>query len=246
MNDKVTGNNESAMDTELSEAHKVFRKILTIQELMGFHRHQKMAKGGPMSDPTKGRGRILALLKLKDGIATREMAQILGIRVSSLNEVLAKMEKDGYIERVQSEEDGRVMLVSLTDKGREEEQPQTRFHDRMFAGMSDEELASLGALLDRVIANIESELGEDAQVLLEESRKRREEFFGRFGEPGFGPGPHGGRGHGCRRHGGPGHGPHGEQDDRPFDPDDHHMHHAHGHGKGCGCPHRHHGEPADC
>ena len=187
-------------------------------------RHQRMAKGGPMSDPTRGRGRILALLKLKDGIATREMAQILGIRVSSLNEVLAKMEKDGYIERVQSEQDKRVMLVSLTEKGREEEQPQSRFHDRMLAGFADEELEAFDALLDKVIANLEAELGDDAQSLLEENRKRRKEFFERFGEPGFGPGPggpgpdgHGPGGPGCKRHGGPGgHGGHGH----------HHLHQA--------------------
>ena len=150
----------------------VFEKLLNVQRIMGMVRHQKMAERGPTADPTRGRGRIIALLKLCDGIPTREVAQILGIRVSSLNEVLAKMERDGLVERVQSEKDKRVMLVNLTDKGREEEQ-ETRLHAKLLAGFDEEELAAFDAGLDKIIANLEAELGEDAQVLLEEGLLRR-------------------------------------------------------------------------
>ena len=164
----------------------VFEKLLNVQRIMRMLRHQKMAERGPAADPTRGRGRIIALLKLCDGIPTRDIAQILGIRVSSLNEVLAKMERDGLVERVQSEEDKRVMLVNLTDKGREEEQ-ETHLPDKLFAGFDEQELAAFDAGLDKIIGNLEGELGEDAQTLLEEGLLKR--LHRRYG-PGPGRGPH--------------------------------------------------------
>ena len=50
------------------------------------HRHSS-----PTSDATRGQGRILAFLKLRDGISTRDLAYLLDLRVSSLNELLAKL-----------------------------------------------------------------------------------------------------------------------------------------------------------
>ena len=224
----------------------VFEKLLNVQRIMGMLRRQKTAERGPTADPTRGRGRIIALLKLSDGIPTRDIAEILGVRVSSLNEVLAKMERDGLVERVQSEEDKRVMLVNLTDKGREEEQ-ETHLPDKLLAGFSEEELAALNEALDKIIANLETELGEDAQALLERGllRKLHRRYghghcHGTYGGPGdrgprdgegdlhahqdlFGNhGPHlcDGPGRGSRGcHGGPGgHGPHDgfDQNGEPF------------------------------
>ena len=69
-------------------------------------------------DTTRGQGRILAALKLKDGIATRELAYVLGIRVPSLNEALSKLENAGHIVREPDPRDRRVQLITLTDSGR--------------------------------------------------------------------------------------------------------------------------------
>lgn len=49
----------------------------------------------------------MAFLKLRDGIRTRDLAYLLDIRISSLNELLAKLEKNGYITREPSQEDRR-------------------------------------------------------------------------------------------------------------------------------------------
>lgn len=229
------------MATSNEKNREVFGKLLDLQRTMGMVHHRKMMERGPASDPMRGRGRIIALLKLKDGVSTREMAKILGIRVSSLNEVLAKLEKDGLVTRAASDEDRRVMLVYLTDKGREEQQGE-RFSNKLFVGFDEVELDAFGASLDKALSNAEAELGEDAQTTLEEARRRREEFFGHHGGPdwdcggmhghGHGPGgvpfPHDGfegDGHGW------GAGPHlcGDDGERP--------HHASGHGHGRGLGH---------
>lgn len=155
----------------------VFRKFMDIQHLMHAAHRNKKAQCGPMGDTTHGKGRILALLKLKDGIATKDMAQIVGIRVSSLNETLAKLEHEGLVTRTPAEDDKRVMLVSLTDAGKQVQQPEKHFPDRVFADFNDEELTSLEANLDKMIANLETELGSDAKESLESMRQARKEFF---------------------------------------------------------------------
>ena len=52
---------------------------------------------GPLGDASRGQGRILAFLQIKDGLSTKELSYMLDIRVSSLNEMLAKLEKGGFI-----------------------------------------------------------------------------------------------------------------------------------------------------
>ena len=252
---------------EENKERAVFQKFMDVKHIMRAAHHRKMAQGGPACDPTRGRGRILTLLKLKDGVATKDMAQILGIRVSSLNETLAKLEKDGLIERTPSEEDKRVMLVSLTEAGRAQAQPAGRFPARMFEGFSEDELAAFEGYLDRITANLEADLGEDAQEYLQNMREARETFMkcGPQNFPGprgpHGPhdyGPHGGRcGHGPGEFGPHGphdggceHGPHGEGEGPrgphgggcghgPHGPHHHHHPHGCGHGPGEFGPHGH-------
>ena len=76
---------------------ELFDKYMLIRQMVEAVRNKNTSKLGPLGDTTRGRGRVLALLKQKDGVSTKEMATVMGIRVSSLNEVLGKMEKDGKI-----------------------------------------------------------------------------------------------------------------------------------------------------
>ena len=56
---------------------------------------------------------------------------------------LARMEAEGLVERRQSEEDGRVQLLFLTDAGRAAEQPELDLPKRLLSDFSDEELQSV-------------------------------------------------------------------------------------------------------
>lgn len=55
----------------------------------------------------------------KDGISVSEIGDRLMLDNGTLSPMLKKMEKTGYIERTRSKEDDRVVIVSLTNKGRE-------------------------------------------------------------------------------------------------------------------------------
>ena len=166
-------------------------------------------------------------MKLKDGIATRELAYVLGIRVPSLNEALSKLENAGYIVREPDPRDRRVQLITLTDLGRAltnqmgEGEPEG---DNIFEVLTEQERANLNDYLDRLIARMHEDLpdleadrqewekaarermGDDAFEAWAAQAQERGGFgalagFGPLG--GFGPG-FGSQGFGPRGFGGPG------------------------------------------
>lgn len=129
----------------------VYEKLSTLQWLMKRHQMSSQAQAGPFANPARGQGRILAMLKIQPEIKTRELAYLLGIRQQSLNELLNKLEKSGYVERRPSEKDKRVMVVHLTEKGKKIQQPETDYQE-IFGCLSLEELQQFGEYLDRIIA----------------------------------------------------------------------------------------------
>lgn len=199
---------------------ELFEKYMVVRQMTEAV-HKKNCKRGAMGDATRGRGRVLSLLRLRDCVSTKDIAEVMGIRVTSLNEVLGKMENDGLIERVPSEDDKRIMLVKLTEAGRTVELPKRKMPKLLFGIFDEDDQAQLGAYFDRMIESLEGELGEDAASIMHKARERQAELFGR------GHGGHGGCCHGQGGHKGPrGHSEgacHGHEE------------HAHHQGQSCGC-----------
>ena len=171
--------------------NELYEKLTRLQWLLHKQQLRCMAEKGPMADTTRGQGRILAMLKMRDGISTKDMSYLLGVRVSSLNELLSKLEKSGYITREPSEQDKRVMLVKLTDKGRNVQQPESIDFNDIFACLSEEEQETLGEYLDRIIAALHTSVGDDEEDWLEKMASLRERlgdigaFFGSRGREFF-------------------------------------------------------------
>jgi DNA-binding MarR family transcriptional regulator len=67
---------------------------------------------------THGQGKVLLILNKKDGISTKELSEILNIKVTSLNETLNKLQEQEFIEKRPSPNDKRVLLIYLTPKAR--------------------------------------------------------------------------------------------------------------------------------
>ncbi|MDO5749717.1 MAG: MarR family transcriptional regulator [Rothia sp. (in: high G+C Gram-positive bacteria)] len=168
------------------------------------HQHHAKHKNG--MDTSRGQGRILAALNLKDGIPTRELAYVLGIRVPSLNESLAKLEEAGHIRREADVNDKRIKLIYLTESGREMGASASAEPKRpnFFEVLTEQERAQFADMMDRLNARLSQELP-DMQQAREEweaaarermgderfeewmSRARRGEEFG-FGPRDFGRG----------------------------------------------------------
>ncbi|WP_339314943.1 MarR family transcriptional regulator [Paenibacillus sp. FSL R10-2734] len=143
------------MNTELYE------KLAKLQWLLQRQHLKTHAAVGPMADTSRGQGRILAFLRMKDGISTKDLSYMLDIRVSSLNELLAKLEKAEYITRKPSETDKRIMLIYLTQKGQEEEGQEIDSLN-IFSRLTPEEQAAFGEYLVRIITTLEEQLGTDS------------------------------------------------------------------------------------
>lgn len=159
----------------------IYEKLSTLQWLLQRYRMENFQKGGPFMDPTRGQGRVLALLKNQSDMTTKDLAYILGIRQQSLNDLIKKLEKSGLVERVPSEKDRRVLIVRLTEKGKDY-QAEEQDYSGMFAGFSEEELEQFSEYLSRIIATLSNDYGspfdEDAYRWAEDFRERRskEEF----------------------------------------------------------------------
>lgn len=83
------------------------------------------------------------------------VAKALAVTTGTLTISVNSLVKKGYVDRVRSEEDRRVVLISLTAKGKKAFAHHKRFHDEMIQmvleGLSEDEQAvlekSLGNLL---------------------------------------------------------------------------------------------------
>jgi len=115
-----------------------------------------------MGDPTRGQGRVLAVLKMKPEISMKDLSYLLDIRHQSLNELLNKLEKSSYITRTPSETDKRSMMIRLTEKGKNEQYMDMDFG--IFSCLNGEEQVAFGEYLDRVIAALEERLGDEANA----------------------------------------------------------------------------------
>lgn len=152
-----------------------YEKLSTLQWLMKRRQMFSQAESGRFADSTRGQGRILAMLKIQPEIATKDLAYLLGIRQQSLNELLNKLEKNSYVERRPSEKDRRVMVVHLTEKGKEAQEPETN-HQEFLGCLSPEELQQFGGYLDRIIAAFRMGAGrsEDDDAMADWMDKARE------------------------------------------------------------------------
>ena len=152
-------------------------KLFRLNTLIHKWANKSRASKGVMGDVYRGQGRILEFLRIKDGISTRDLSYFLGLSISSLNELLAKLEKSELIVRVQSEEDKRVMLIHLTDAGRTAEGKQEEMD--MFSDFSDEEQVILDDYLGRIISYLELDLGQSDED--DEVNRWQEDIIDRIG-----------------------------------------------------------------
>ncbi|MDX7950415.1 MarR family transcriptional regulator [Lichenihabitans sp. Uapishka_5] len=110
---------------------------------------------------------VLAALKDGKAMSQIELARWAKVEQPSMAQMLARMEREGMIERRPDPRDRRASLVSLTGQARAR-LPAGRAVLRqgnadMTRGLSSDDVATLVSLLQRVLANVEGLEAEDAQ-----------------------------------------------------------------------------------
>lgn len=173
--------NEDIKDTnpfEPNEANNniLFHKLIIINAILD-KRNKK--KNPEMQSITKGQGRLIVLLKRKDKLSTKELSEILNISVSSLNETLNKLEQKNFIRKIPSENDKRILLVELTEKGRALEFKNNEDID-IFDALSQEEKEKLNEYLNTIMGELHKKFNEENPEKYEKIIKNRQEIFEKY------------------------------------------------------------------
>ena len=122
------------------------RIIKNLRYCAHFLRHHTEARGSQR--------RVLHLLSRHGSMTQRDLLEQLGVRASSLSELLSKLEAKGFITKEKSEADKRNFDVALTESGKQAlQEMQVQYNVVMADLLSDfdaEEAARLDTLLQKL------------------------------------------------------------------------------------------------
>lgn len=114
-------------------------------------------------------GQLPVLYLLRDGkaMSQRDLARAAKVEQPSMAQILARMERDGLVQRTPMPGDGRSQLVSLTKAARAKlpgaRRALHRSQDQALAGFSAAEAATLLDLLRRLNRNLDRMVAEEVE-----------------------------------------------------------------------------------
>ena len=104
---------------------------------------------------------ILLNLKIHKPVNQQELAKAVGVREATLTHHLNAMDARGLITRTRDAANRRYQVVTLTEAGEAAflrlRSAAMTFNARLSAGLTDADLATLGALLGKLAANVGAE-----------------------------------------------------------------------------------------
>jgi mobile rSAM pair MarR family regulator len=125
---------------------RIFDRILSEQDIDAFNGAQ---------------GRILYVLWQEDGVPIKRVSEKCGLAITSLTTMLERMEKQGLIKRIQSENDKRKTLIYLTDKAvalkDESENVSMRMNHIFYKDFTAEEIERFEGYRNRIRENLENQ-----------------------------------------------------------------------------------------
>jgi MarR family transcriptional regulator, transcriptional regulator for hemolysin len=103
---------------------------------------------------------VLRALARHPSLSQKELARLAGVEQPTMAEMLARMERDGVVQREPNPDDKRGNLISLT-RGTRARFPKAKAalvegEREVMAGLSDADKALLWRLLQRVVRNVEN------------------------------------------------------------------------------------------
>ena len=113
---------------------------------------------------SRGNRKLLRIVAAHSGASSRELADMMDIRPSSLTEMLNKLEDNGLVVRTRDEKDMRVVRVSISEPGAEElkrhKEAKRQYIDILAEGLDEEEQKVFCELCDRLAERAEKRSGE--------------------------------------------------------------------------------------
>lgn len=106
----------------------------------------------------QGQHRILMKLSENEYHSQKEIAAAMKVSTATIAIALKKLEKNGYINKKMDEEDNRLNIIVITEKGRNAIEMSKQLFDNidstMFEGFSNEEKKNFVNMLDRIEDNL--------------------------------------------------------------------------------------------
>jgi MarR family transcriptional regulator, organic hydroperoxide resistance regulator len=105
-----------------------------------------------------GQPPLLFILNKNGGKSQRELADMMHVKASTMNVMIKRMEKSGFIERRQDKKDARISRVYITDMGRKickkSYSAMQEIEDQMLSNLTKDELVICRRLLLQVKDNL--------------------------------------------------------------------------------------------
>jgi DNA-binding MarR family transcriptional regulator len=111
--------------------------------------NRRLRQVRPLGDVTQSQLSALTSLELAGALTPRELAEAERVQPPTLTKIVAKLEQLGLVQRTPHPTDGRQVVLSATDTGREVFTEHRRARDEwltnQLAGLTAEEQATLNA-----------------------------------------------------------------------------------------------------
>ena len=129
---------------------RLFRNINMIEE--------RALRTGEYKDVTTNDMHVIEAVGMEGAKNMTRVARSLEVTTGTLTIAINSLVKKGYVDRTRSEEDRRVVLISLSEKGKRAYLHHRKFHEQM-------------------IDSIVKELTEEEQAVLEKALTKLAQFF---------------------------------------------------------------------
>lgn len=133
----------------MTDNFELYRELLRVSHLLR-HGH-----GEPELKMAPGQQRVLTMLSRHDSMSQRDLLEEMGLARATLSELLTRLEEKGLIERERSKADRRVIIISLTKKGKAASKKivaiESDIADEAFAPLSAAQKDDMKSMLDAML-----------------------------------------------------------------------------------------------
>lgn len=137
---------------------EITTKFMKYYDLLTLFLKESMVRGNVFTVQNRGQGKILSILQQTPHISQKELVRQLDMRPQSASEMIQKLEKKGFIERYKSEEDQRVMMITLTKAGQVLLNQNGDFQPVFLNVLTMEEKQQFHRILEKLVSEIEPEI----------------------------------------------------------------------------------------
>ncbi|MBD5474625.1 MAG: MarR family transcriptional regulator [Lachnospiraceae bacterium] len=125
---------------------KLFRNVNAIEE--------RAMRTEEYKDVTTNDMHVIEAVGMEGARNMTSVARSLEVTTGTLTIAINSLVKKGYVDRVRSEEDRRVVLISLSEKGRRAYLHHRRFHEQMIESVVEELTEEEQRILTKALAKL--------------------------------------------------------------------------------------------